>query len=69
MKNPFPVQLKTSEEVRKEGWAAEARDADNHLMSTHAPFRSDGELLRYMLEGKREGWTVTVWPISKGLAG
>jgi len=31
MKNPSPINLKSSSEVRAEGWQAEARDADGHL--------------------------------------
>ncbi len=33
MKNPNPINLKTPEDVRGLGWAAEARDADGHLRS------------------------------------
>ena len=33
MKDPRPVHLTTTEEVRAQGWIAEARDDDGHLMS------------------------------------
>ena len=33
MNNPKPVHLKTDDEVRIEGWAMWARDADGHLVS------------------------------------
>lgn len=36
MKNPFPVNLTTTAEVREQGWVAEARDKDGHLISTRA---------------------------------
>lgn len=62
MKNPKPVNFSTSEEIRAAGWAAEARDADGHLMTTHAPFSSDTERYRYVSECAEEGWTLTIWP-------
>ena len=36
MKNPSPVHLTSTEEVRSRGWIAEARDADGHLISMQA---------------------------------
>lgn len=36
MKNPSPINLTTTSEVRLQGWVAEARDADGHLVSTQA---------------------------------
>lgn len=36
MKNPYPINLTTTEEIRKLGWIAEARDKDGHLISTRA---------------------------------
>lgn len=33
MKDPKPVHLTTTKEVRQLGWIAEARDADGHLAS------------------------------------
>jgi hypothetical protein len=63
MNAPKPVNLLTTEEIRKGGWAAEARDDDGHLMTTHAPFTSEGELLRYIVEAASEGWTATLFPM------
>jgi hypothetical protein len=62
MQNPKHVNLMTTAEVRANGWEAEARDDDGHLMTTHAPFTSDDEALRYLREAADEGWTVTMWP-------
>ena len=65
MKNPYPINLTTPEEVRAQGWFAEARDSDGHLISCIAGpgLCSDevlGEFLReYAGEG---GCTVTAWP-------
>lgn len=61
MKNPNPVNLMTTSEVRANGWAAEARDADGHLMTTHAPFSSDAEFMRYANECAAAGWDLTVF--------
>lgn len=36
MKDPAPINLLSSEKVKEDGWAAEARDAENHLCSTQA---------------------------------
>lgn len=36
MKNPSPVHLTTTAEVRSRGWIAEARDMDGHLVSMQA---------------------------------
>lgn len=36
MKDPWPIHLTTTEEVRAQGWVAEARDEDGHLVSTQA---------------------------------
>ena len=36
MQNPMKINLTTSDEVRAQGWVAEARDADGHLVSTQA---------------------------------
>jgi len=41
MKDPWPVHLTTPEENRANGWLAEARDADGHLISTISPRGSD----------------------------
>lgn len=63
MDNPNPVNLITPEESRAGGWQAEARDSDGHLISQHAPFRSDGDLIRYVREENAQGYTVTIWPV------
>lgn len=60
MKSPKSVNLMTTAEVRANGWAAEARDADGHLMTTHAQFTSDAEFLRYAKECAEENWTLTI---------
>ncbi|TPE53050.1 hypothetical protein [Amaricoccus solimangrovi] len=62
MKSPKPVNLTPPAEIRAAGWEAEARDDDGHLMTTHAPFSSDAEALRYLRESLDEGWTVTIFP-------
>lgn len=36
MKDPMPINLTTTAEVRAQGWVVEARDADGHLVSTQA---------------------------------
>lgn len=36
MKNPAPINLLTSDQVREQGCIAEARDDDGHLCSTQA---------------------------------
>jgi hypothetical protein len=61
LKNPKLLNLMTSEEIRANGWGAEARDADGHLMTAHIPFSSDDERSRYVAECAAEGWTVTIW--------
>jgi len=40
MKHPMPINLMTTHEVEEQGWVAEARDMDGHLISTLA-FRGD----------------------------
>ncbi|MCB5201918.1 helix-turn-helix domain-containing protein, partial [Neorhizobium sp. T786] len=63
MKNPNPVNLQTSEEVREKGWRAESRDADGHLISCHAPFEADDPgIAEWIVECTRNGETVTFWP-------
>ena len=64
MKDPRPIQLMTTAEVIAQGWGAEARDADGHLMSCYAPFdkgddQTAGEWVR---ECQQDGYTVTVFP-------
>jgi len=65
MKNPSPINLKSSSEVRAEGWQAEARDADGHLCSTHAPFETVSEMAEYVSEELARWCTVTVWPVTE----
>jgi hypothetical protein len=63
MKNPFPVNLQTSAEVRGQGWQAESRDADGHLISCHAPIEAnDGNIAEWIVECTSRGETVTFWP-------
>jgi len=62
MKNPHPVNLMTPEESCARGWAAEARDADGHLITQHGPFETDAEMAQYAREETARGLTVTIWP-------
>ncbi|MFD1328259.1 hypothetical protein [Mycoplana ramosa] len=62
MKNPNPITLQTSEQVRKAEWQAETRDADGHLCRTHAPFEADEEIIWLVREALEHGETVTIWP-------
>jgi molybdopterin synthase sulfur carrier subunit len=66
MKNPKPVHLATSEEIRSKGWGAESRDSDGHLIRTHRPFETDEEIVSFVREGIEYGETVTIWPTSRG---
>ncbi|WP_147127830.1 hypothetical protein [Shimia ponticola] len=36
MQNPSAIHLTTTAEVKEQGWIAEARDSDGHLVSTLA---------------------------------
>ena len=62
MKNPSPVNLMTPAESRALGWQAESRDEVGHLITQHAPFHSDEDLIEYVNEQTAEGRTVTIWP-------
>lgn len=64
MRSPNPVNLMTSEEVRCNGWQAESRDADGHLIAMHAPFGSsdDEGIVWFVRECTSRGETVTIWP-------
>jgi hypothetical protein len=62
MKNPAPINLITTAQVKAAGWSAESRDADGHLLTTHAPFETQGEMLDYVLEETTRGMTVTIFP-------
>lgn len=65
MRDPKPVNLWTPDEVRAAGWAAEARDADGHLMSFVAP----GYLHSVVDEWREEGWAITVFGAPKPAEG
>ena len=65
MKNPFPVNTQTPEEVRAAGWQAESRDNDGHLCTTHAQFESAREMREYISEELARGNSVTIWPERK----
>lgn len=62
MENPSAVHLQTQGDVRASGWAAEGRDNDGHLMSSHAPFEEDYDIIWYIREAMAAGYTVTIWP-------
>lgn len=65
MKNPNPVNLQTSVEVRGQGWQAESRDADGHLTSCHAPIEAnDASIAEWIVECTSRGETVTFWPMT-----
>ncbi len=65
MKNPNPVNLQTSQELRAQGWQAESRDADGHLTSWHAPIDADDRgIAEWIMECTSSGETVTFWPAS-----
>lgn len=60
MKDPKPIHLSDDDYFRSLGWAAVARDADGHAVSCHAPFESDQERRRYLMEEARRNCTVTI---------
>lgn len=63
MKNPNPVNLQSSAEVRERGWQAESRDTDGHLISCHAPIEADDRgIAEWIVECTSRGETVTFWP-------
>lgn len=62
MNDPYPVNRASPESVRADGWAAESRDADGHLIRCHAPFDSDADIVWFVREGMANGETVTIWP-------
>lgn len=64
MQNPKPANLYTSSQIRKGGWIAEARDEDGHLMAPHSDFSDSASLWLYFSECQREGWTITIWPMT-----
>lgn len=67
MRNPMPINLMTSDEVRASGWQAEARDSDGHLISMHAPFGNEDDegIVWFVREATSRGETVTIWPMVK----
>lgn len=62
MRNPHPVNLMTPEESRAGGWQAESRDPDGHLISQHAPFDGDDDIIWFVRTETERGNTVTIWP-------
>ena len=64
MKDPQPVNLRTPESVRAEGWQAECRDAEGHLTRAHARFENDEDIVWLVRESLAHGDTVTIWPVS-----
>ena len=68
MRDPNPINLQTSDEVRKAGWQAESRDADGHLTRVHAPFEADEDIVWLVREALEHGETVTIWPAKGGAA-
>ena len=68
MRDPMWINLKTPEEVRAEGWQAESRDADGHLVATHVPFGADDDegIAWFVREATSRGETVTIWPMNAG---
>ena len=61
--SPNKINLMTSEEVRSQGWQAESRDRDGHLLSIHAPFDTHADIVWFVREALEMGGTVTIWPI------
>jgi hypothetical protein len=68
MENPKPVHLTNTAEIQALGWAAESRDSDGHLMTTHAPFSTNKERDKYCAEEKARGHIVTVFAPKKRAA-
>lgn len=65
MKDPMWINLKTQDEMRTEGWAAESRDADGHLISCHIAFDADdASIVNWVAECTAAGETVTFFPKS-----
>lgn len=61
--SPNKINLMTSEEVRSQGWQAESRDKDGHLLSTHVPFTTNADIVWFVREALEMGATITVWPV------
>ena len=64
MQNPMPINLRASEDIRSDGWQAECRDTDGHLTRTHAPFKTDEDIVWLVREALEHGDTVTIWPVA-----
>ena len=63
MKNPKPINLQTSDRVRAQGWGAESRDADGHLISCYDTIGTgDDGIIDWVRECNKAGETVTFWP-------
>lgn len=63
MKDPWPIHLTTTEEIKAQGWAAESRDSDGHLLSTTAPIEADDcTVLEWIIDCTKRGETVTFFP-------
>lgn len=60
MKDPMPIHLIDDATFAAHGWAAVARDADGHAVGCHAPFESEAEKRRYLVEEAMLGCTVTL---------
>ena len=61
MKDPWAINLITPEECRKNGWLAEARDADGHLISMISPRVDDASLGEFCREYMPDH-TITFFP-------
>jgi hypothetical protein len=64
MQNPVPAHLVTRDAVRANGWLAEARDDDGHLISLVSPQGSDAALGAWIRECHAGGLRITVFPKS-----
>lgn len=65
MKNPNPVNLKTVDEVRAEGWVGQSRDEDGHLISCTLISQDDDQMGNWIMECLSHGETVTFYPPTK----
>lgn len=64
MKDPQPLHLTPPEQIRALGWQAECRDVDGHLTRTHAPFKTDEDIVWLVREALEHGETITIWPVT-----
>ena len=58
MLDPKPINLKTDDAFRREGWGAVSRDKDGHATSCYDT-QYDETLAEWLLECFRAGYTVT----------